>query len=114
MQTEEMSLRRGEETPGEAMATIADHPALGEKVSTDGWVADEQLDDSWVPRNPLHEREARKNLAVNALASGRRTVRLLWMALIASLMAHLIIPICIVTAMVRPEKVALMDGTLSL
>jgi hypothetical protein len=111
MQTEEMSLRRGEETPGEAMATIADHPALGEKVSTDGWVADEQLDDSWVPRNPLHEREARKNLAVNALASGRRTVRLLWMALIASLIAHLIIPICIVTAMVRPEKVALMDGT---
>jgi hypothetical protein len=36
------------------------------------------------------------------------------MALIVSLGAHLIIPVCLVTAMIRPEKVALMDGTESL
>jgi hypothetical protein len=67
-----------------------------------------------VLRNPLPERESRKNLAANALASGRRTVRLLWIALVTSVAAHLIIPVCLVTAMVRPEKVALMDGTESL
>ena len=53
-------------------------------------------------------------MAANALASGRRTIRLLWIALIVSLVAHLIIPVCLVTAMMRPEKVALMDGTESL
>ena len=57
---------------------------------------------------------SQKNLAANALASGRRTVRLLWVALVGSLAAHLIIPVCLVTAMMRPEKVALMDGTESL
>ena len=52
--------------------------------------------------------------AANSLASARRTVRLLWIALIVSLSAHLLIPAYIVTAMTRPEKVALMDGTESL
>jgi len=114
MQTEEINLKRGDETPAGAAASMAELTDLGESVATDGWVADEQLNDSFVSRNPLQERENRKNLAANALASGRRTVRLLWIALIASLAGHLIIPVCIVTAMVRPEKVALMDGTESL
>ncbi len=114
MQTEEINLTRGDATPAGAPASITEFTDLGESVATDGWVEDEQLNDSFVSRNPLQQRENRKNLAANALASGRRTVRLLWIALIVSLAAHLIIPVCIVTAMVRPEKVALMDGTESL
>ncbi|MBV8140647.1 MAG: hypothetical protein JOZ60_01210, partial [Verrucomicrobia bacterium] len=70
--------------------------------------------DTTVPRNPLQESETRNHRAANALAAGRRTVRFLWIALLVSLTAHLIIPVCIVTAMVRPEKVALVDGTESL
>ncbi len=65
-------------------------------------------------RDPLEEPVKRSATAANALATGRRTVRFLWIALIASLVGHLVIPVCIVTAMVRPEKVALMDGTESL
>jgi hypothetical protein len=114
MQTEEMNLNQADETPGEATPPWTALTALGENVGTDGWVANEPLNDTCVSRNPLQERESRKDLAVNALAAGRRTVRLLWIALIVSLTAHLIIPVCIVTAMVRPEKVALMDGTESL
>ena len=53
MQTEEMSLRRGEETPGEAMVAIADHAVLGEEVSIDGWVADELFNVRWVYRHTL-------------------------------------------------------------
>ena len=82
--------------------------------ATDPCVAEVQLTDTPIPRDPMHEAEKRGGRAANALASGRRTVRLLWIALIVSLVAHLIIPVCIVTAMVRPEKVALMDGTESL
>jgi len=67
-----------------------------------------------VPRNPFPERGNPQHPAANALASGRRTVRLLWIALVISVAAHLIVPVCLVTAMVRPEKVALMDGTESL
>jgi hypothetical protein len=52
--------------------------------------------------------------AANSLAAARRTARLLWISLIASMAAHLVIPAYIVTAMMRPEKVALMDGTESL
>ncbi|HEX3446022.1 MAG TPA: hypothetical protein VHS80_14995 [Chthoniobacterales bacterium] len=81
---------------------------------TDSPVADQQLIDTAVFRNPLQDAVSQKNFAANTLASGRRAVRLLWIALIVSLTAHLIIPVCIVTAMIRPEKVALMDGTESL
>jgi hypothetical protein len=114
MQTEEMNLNLADETPGEATPPWAALTALRENVGTHEWVANEPLNDTCVSRNPLQEKESRKDLAVNALAAGRRTVRLLWIALIVSLTAHLIIPVCIVTAMVRPEKVALMDGTESL
>jgi hypothetical protein len=114
MQTEARNLKRGDEAPGEGSAPVGEFIALGESVHSDGWVADEQLNDTIVFRNPLQERVSRKNLAANALASGRRTVRLLWVALVISLTAHLIIPVCLVTAMMRPEKVALMDGTESL
>ena len=107
------NLKRGE-VPREATACLKELIAPVEGVPTDGWVADEQLHDITVTRNPLQERESWKYLASSALASGRRTVRLLWIALVVSLAAHLIIPLCIVTAMMRPEKVALMDGTESL
>jgi hypothetical protein len=109
MRTEEMNPKQGSTTAGEAGAKY-----IGDKIALDGWVADEQLIDTSAFRNPLEEGESRNNNAPNALASGRRTVRLLWIALIVSLIAHLIIPVCIVTAMVRAEKVTLMDGTQSI
>ena len=114
MQAEKMNLKPGDEKLEGTAAPIAELGTLDENVAADGWIADEQLNDSCVSRNPLEQSERRKNLAAHALASGRRTVRLLWIALIVSLTAHLIIPVCLVTAMVRPEKVALMDGTESL
>ena len=80
----------------------------------DRLLVDEQLVDSTVARNLRGEIVSQKHLAANSLASGRRTIRLLWIALVVSLTAHLIIPVCLVTAMMRPEKVALMDGTESL
>jgi hypothetical protein len=79
-----------------------------------GRFTDEELTYSCVWRDPLQIYDHRNTAAANALAKGRRTLRLLWIALIFSLAAHMIIPVCIVTAMVRPEKVALMDGTESL
>jgi hypothetical protein len=54
------------------------------------------------------------NRATRALAVGRRTIRLLWLALVLSIIGHLIIPICLVSVLQHPEKVALMDGTQSL
>jgi hypothetical protein len=112
MQTPEVNLKRGEETAVPIKAPMMDFMALG--AATEGWVAEEQLIDTSVSRNPLQEKEGGKHLAANTLASGRRTVRLLWIALLVSLAAHLVIPLCIVTLMTRPEKVALMDGTESL
>ena len=109
-----MNLKPGDEKLEVTAAPIAELGTPDENVVADGWIADEQLNDSSVSRNPLEQSERQKNLSAHALASGRRTVRLLWIALIVSLMAHLIIPVCLVTAMVRPEKVALMDGTESL
>ena len=75
---------------------------------------DLQLNDAIVTRNPMQNDLARKNRVAATLASGRRTVRLLWIALSISMVAHLIIPAYIVSATTRPEKVALMDGTESL
>jgi hypothetical protein len=109
-----MNLQHADETPGSGTAPVAELPVSSDHGAIDGWVADEQLNDTTVFRDPLQEVESRKNLAAKTLAAGRRTVRLLWIALIVSMMAHLIIPVCLVTAMVRPEKVALMDGTESL
>jgi len=99
---------------GEPTASMAVATNWGEHCATDARVAEEQLIDTAAVRYLLQDTVNQKSLAANALASGRRAIRLLWMALIVSLIAHLIIPICIVTAMIRPEKVALMDGTESL
>src|ERR1700722_16954436 len=112
MQTPEVNLKRREETAVPVKASMMEFRAPD--AATEGWVTEEQLIDTFVSRDPLQEKGGRKHLAANALASGRRTVRLLWIALLVSLAAHLVIPVCIVTAMVRPEKVALMDGTESL
>lgn len=87
---------------------------LGDEPNHPGWIAAEQLEETEVERNPLREGAQRVNRATNSLASARRTVRLLWIALIVSLCAHCVIPAYIITAMAHPEKVALMDGTQSL
>ena len=76
--------------------------------------SDLQLQDVIVARNPIQNDLVGRNRAAAALATGRRTVRLLWIALSISMVAHLIIPAYIVSATTRPEKVALMDGTESL
>jgi hypothetical protein len=82
--------------------------------ATDALFTNRQLIETVADRTLSLGAPSEKHLAANALASGRRTVRLLWIALIVSLGAHLIIPVCLVTAILRPEKVALMDGTESL
>ena len=109
-----MNPKHSDEAPGSGTAPVAELTVSDNRAAIDGWVADEQLNDTCVFRDPLREAESRNHLAASKLASGRRTVRLLWIALVVSMMAHLIIPVCLVTAMVRPEKVALMDGTESL
>jgi hypothetical protein len=75
---------------------------------------DLQLNDTMVLRNPLQNQSVHGDRTAAALASGRRTVRLLWIALLISLAAHLVIPAYIVSVTTRPEKVALMDGAESL
>ena len=73
-----------------------------------------RLEETEISRNPRVEIAVQKNHAANRLAAANRTTRLLWIALTLSLIAHLIVPAYIITAMTRPEKVALMDGTQSL
>jgi hypothetical protein len=109
-----MNPKHSDEAPGSGTAPVGELTVSDNCAAIDGWVADEQLNDTCIFRDPLREAESRNHLAASKLASGRRTVRLLWIALVVSIMAHLIIPVCLVTAMVRPEKVALMDGTESL
>jgi hypothetical protein len=103
-----------EEATGQSIAFTTVASTWDENSVADAWAADRQLIDTVAVRNLLPDTVNQKNLAANALASGRRTIRLLWIALIVSLIAHLLIPICMVTVMMRPEKVALMDGTESL
>jgi hypothetical protein len=112
MQAEDSISR--EEATGQSIAFTTVASTWDENSVADAWVADRQLIDTVAVRNLLPDTVNQKNLAANALASGRRTIRLLWIALIVSLIAHLLIPICMVTVMMRPEKVALMDGTESL
>ncbi len=114
MQTEVTEVSSCGKASGETGASIAVATNLVDHCATDRLFADEQLVDTTAVRHLLGESVGQKNLAANALSSGRRAVRLLWIALIVSLTAHLIIPVCLVTAMMRPEKVALMDGTESL
>jgi hypothetical protein len=104
-----VNLGQDADARAEVAASTEELAALGENVPTD-----EQLEETTASRDPLQQQERRRDPAAQALASGQRTVRLLWIALVVSLTAHLIIPVCLVSAMMRPEKVALMDGTESL
>ena len=95
-------------------ASVAELTAQ-EKISSEGWVADEQSARNLaVLRDPVPERRV---VIISPptpwLRAGERFGSC-GSRLIISVAAHLIIPVCIVTAMVRPEKVALMDGTESL
>jgi hypothetical protein len=86
-------------------------------VSDESWPTgsnDESLEATEVSRDPRIEAAMQRNHAANRLAAANRTNRLLWIVLILSLLAHVIVPIYLVTAMTKPEKVALMDGTESL
>jgi len=114
MQAEEKELITCRAATGQSIGITTAASTWDENSVADAWVADRRLIDTAAVRNLLPDTVNQKNLAANALASGRRTIRLLWIALIVSLIAHLLIPICMVTVMMRPEKVALMDGTESL
>jgi hypothetical protein len=83
---------------------------------TNSWerIFPERLEETEVERNPVREGAQQINRTANSLASARRNVRFLWVALIVSLCANGLIPAYIITAMAHPEKVALMDGTQSL
>ena len=86
-------------------------------VSDESWPTDPDegsLEATEVSREPRVEAAMRRNHVANRLAAAIRTNRLLGIALILSLLAHVIVPIYLVTAMTKPEKVALMDGTESL
>src|SRR5215469_17137725 len=83
-------------------------------VSDESWPTgsnDESLEATGVSRDPRVEVAMQRNHAANRLAAANRTNRLLWIALILSILVHVIVPIYLVTAMTKPEKVALMDGT---
>src|ERR1700722_77824 len=71
---------------------------------------EESLEETEVNRDPRIEVALQRNHAANRLAAASRTARLLWAALILSLLGHLIVPLYLVTAMTKAEKVALMDG----
>jgi hypothetical protein len=88
----------------------------GEPSDLNGFVdgQDESLRETEVSRDPRVEAAVQRNHAANRLAAANRTNRLLWIALILSLLAHMVVPIYLVTAMTKPEKVALMDGTQSI
>jgi hypothetical protein len=72
---------------------------------------EESLKATELSREPRVEAAMRRSHVANRLAAANRTNRLLWIVLIVSLLAHVIVPIYLVTAMTKPEKVALMDGT---
>ena len=96
-----------------SVAEAVDTAATQRSVDED-WPGNQQLTEIEVRRDPLNSLSNHRNRAANSLASARRTARLLWIALIISLLAHLLVPAYIVTTMKMPEKVALMDGTESL
>ena len=89
-------------------------PSPGADLTQPADYSEECLDETEVSRDPRVETAMRRNHAANRLAAASRTNRLLWIALILSLVAHVIVPIYLVSAMTKPEKVALMDGTESL
>jgi hypothetical protein len=76
--------------------------------------SEESLEETEVNRDLRIEAAMQRNHAANRLAAASRTTRLLWIALVLSLLGHVIVPVYLVTAMTKAEKVALMDGTESL
>src|SRR6476660_9164322 len=109
MEASVTDLGSGKKLSGELTVPAAVAANLDRDCLTAGRVEDQQLIDTAADRNLLQDSVRQRNHAANALASGRRAVRLLWIALVVSLAAHLIVPVFLVTALVRPEKVALMD-----
>src|SRR5215469_11796520 len=97
-----------------AMAT-AQFNSVGAEGASEPWLFDEGLVATEVERGAAagdtSSKMADTRPTAKSLAAARRTLRLLWIALIISLIAHLVIPASIVTVMEHPEKVALMDGT---
>jgi hypothetical protein len=75
---------------------------------------EESLRETEVHRDAKMDAAMQRDRAASRLAAANRTTRLLWIALIVSLVAHFIVPVYLVTVMTKPEKVALMDGTESL
>jgi hypothetical protein len=92
----------------------AEKPSPGADLTQPADSSEESLGETEVSRDPRVETAMRRNHAANRLAAANRTNRLLWIALILSLVAHVVVPIYLVSAMTKPEKVALMDGTESL
>jgi hypothetical protein len=76
--------------------------------------SEESLEETEVNRDLRIKAAMQRNHAANRLAAASRTTRLLWIALVLSLLGHVIVPVYLVTAMTKAEKVALMDGTESL
>jgi hypothetical protein len=105
---------------GESVIEPAEDLPVNEPVSApsdlNGFVdlQDESLHETEVSRDSRVEAAMQRNHAANRLAAANRTNRLLWIALILSLLAHVVVPMYLVTAVTKPEKVALMDGTESL
>ena len=75
---------------------------------------EESLEATEVNRERRIEAAMQGSHSANRLAAANRTNRLLWIVLVLSLLAHIIVPIYLVSVMTKPEKVALMDGTESL
>ncbi len=86
----------------------------GAPTGPESWLRSQQLIESEVKRISDSAAAVERHRAASQLASGRQKVRLLWAALLISLVAHLIIPTYLVSVMRQPEKVALLDGTESL
>jgi hypothetical protein len=98
------SFDHGSDPGDRVFPTVPDQPV-------DEWLSHDQLIQTAAPRLP---QDPVPNPVANSLAKANRTTRLLWIALLTSLLAHLFIPPYIITTMSRPEKVALIDGTESL
>ncbi|MBV8970217.1 MAG: hypothetical protein JO331_14335 [Verrucomicrobia bacterium] len=90
----------------------AESQPVSAEVAAD--LAGEELLVTYRERDPRLLLRQADNCAARSLAAGRRTIRLLWLALVLSIVGHLIVPICLVSVLQHPEKVALMDGTQSL
>ena len=106
MRTDATSERRGtvDAAAGPAAAERPAPPAPDMETPDIGTGSDVALHDYEVARDPRVQAAGAAHRAANALAAQRRTLRLLWIALVVSLGAHLVVPAYLVTAMTRPER----------